>query len=176
MQQVTDGWPAWPTTISSYTTEQERLISMQMPYWGCHGWGACLKTQVLTSRSQLLQCGLCRKLPSKAPQAPQAYSCDLHILDSVQDSQQVACMTMEDWCQAQQADPTLSLFITRLWEGTLGQWQSKQTDPPELNQFLHEWNHLLLWKGVLYRRARPREPWADPLSAGFLQLQTERSL
>ena len=36
-----------------------------------------------------------------------AYSCDLHILDSVQDSQQVTCMTLEDWCQAQQADPTL---------------------------------------------------------------------
>ena len=26
-----------------------------------------------------------------------AYSCDLHILDAVQDSQQVTCMTLEDW-------------------------------------------------------------------------------
>ena len=56
----------------------------------------------------------------EGPTSPiEAYSCNLHILDSVQDSQQVACMTMEDWHQAQQMDPTLSLVITRLWDGTL---------------------------------------------------------
>ena len=33
----------------------------------------------------------------------EAYSCSLHVLDAVQNSQQVACMTLEDWCQAQQA-------------------------------------------------------------------------
>ena len=27
----------------------------------------------------------------------EAYSCDLSILDAVQDSQQVTCMTLEDW-------------------------------------------------------------------------------
>ena len=44
----------------------------------------------------------------KSPASPiKVYSCDLHILDIVQDSQQVACMTKEDWHQAQQADPTL---------------------------------------------------------------------
>ena len=58
----------------------------------------------------------------KGPASPiKAYSYDLHILDAVQDSQQVTCMTLEDWCQAQQADPTLSLLITRLQDGTLGQ-------------------------------------------------------
>ena len=94
----------------------------------------------------------------KDPTSPiEAYSCDLLILDSVQDSQQVACMTLEDWHQAQQVDPTLSLVISRLQDGTLEQQQSKQTDPPELNQFLCKWNHLLPHKGVLYRRARPRE-------------------
>ena len=86
-----------------------------------------------------------------------AYSCNLYILDSVQDSQQVTCMTLEDWHQAQQADPTLHLVISRLQDGTLRWWQSKQTDPPEFNQFLQEENHLLLWTGVLYRGARPRE-------------------
>ena len=39
----------------------------------------------------------------------EAYSCDLHVLDAVQDSKQVACMTLEDWHQAQEADPVLSL-------------------------------------------------------------------
>ena len=50
----------------------------------------------------------------------EAYSCDLHILDSVQDSQQVTCMTLEDWHQAQQVHPTLSLVISRLCDRTLG--------------------------------------------------------
>ena len=50
----------------------------------------------------------------------EACSCDLHVLDTVQGSQQVACMTLEDWHQAQQVDPTLSLVISRLQDGTLG--------------------------------------------------------
>ena len=44
----------------------------------------------------------------------EAYSCNLHVLDTVKDSQQVTCMTIEDWHQAQQVDPVLSLVITRL--------------------------------------------------------------
>ena len=86
-----------------------------------------------------------------------AYSCNLHVLDPVQDSQQVACMTLEDWCQAQQVDPTLSLVISALWDGTLEQWQSKLTNLPEFSLFLWEWNHLLLKQGILYRWTRPRE-------------------
>ena len=36
----------------------------------------------------------------KGPTSPvEAYSCDLYILDTVQDSQQVTCMTLEDWHQ-----------------------------------------------------------------------------
>ena len=66
-------------------------------------------------------------------------------------------MTLEDWHQAQQEDPTLSLVISRLWDGTLGQQQFKPTDPPEYGQFLWECNHLLLKQGVLCRQARPRE-------------------
>ena len=43
----------------------------------------------------------------KDPTSPiEEYSCDLHILDSI--------------CQAQQVDPTLSPVIARLWDGTLG--------------------------------------------------------
>ena len=73
----------------------------------------------------------------KGPVSPiKAYSYDLHILDAVQDSQHVTCMTLEDWGQAQQGNPTLSLVISRLWDGTLGQQQSKQADPPEYGQFL----------------------------------------
>ena len=66
-------------------------------------------------------------------------------------------MTLVDWHQAQQEDPTLSMVISRLQDGTLGQQQFKQTNPPEYGQFLHECNHLFLKQGVLYRQARPRE-------------------
>ena len=81
----------------------------------------------------------------------EAYSCDLHVLDAIQDSKQVACMTLGDWHQAQEADPVLSLVITRLRDGTLGKGQSRTTDPPEISQYWWGHNHLLLQKGVLYR-------------------------
>ena len=61
----------------------------------------------------------------------EAYSCDLHVLDAIQDSKQVACMTLEDWHQAQEVDPVLSLVITRLRDGMLGKGQSNTTDPPK---------------------------------------------
>ena len=92
-----------------------------MPYQGCPAQDAYQTTQVLTSRSQLQQCKLCKMLPLKGLISPiEAYSCDLHILTSVQGSQQVACMTLEDWDQAHQSNPTLSLVISRLWDGILG--------------------------------------------------------
>ena len=37
MLQVTNGWQAWPITTFNYIIGQERLISMQMPCWGCPG-------------------------------------------------------------------------------------------------------------------------------------------
>ena len=50
----------------------------------------------------------------EGPKSPiETYSYDLHILDAVQGSQQLTCMTLEDWHQAQQVDPTLSLVISR---------------------------------------------------------------
>ena len=87
----------------------------------------------------------------------EAYSCDLHILDTIQDSKQVTCITLEDWHQAQEVDPVLSLVITRLRDRMLGKGQSRTTDPPEVSQYWQEHNHLLLKKGVLYSQAQPRE-------------------
>ena len=63
----------------------------------------------------------------------EAYICNLHTLDAVHDSQQVTCMTLEDWHQAQEVNPVLSLVITRLWDGMLGKGQSKVTDPPKVS-------------------------------------------
>ena len=65
-------------------------------------------------------------------------------------------MTLEDWHQAKEADPVLSLAITRLRHGMLGKGQSKVTDPPQISQYRWEHNHLVLKRGVLYRWVRPR--------------------
>ena len=73
----------------------------------------------------------------KGPTSPiGVYSYDPHILDAAQDSQQLTCMTLEDWHQAQQQDPTLRLVISRLWDRTLRQQWSKPTDLPEYGWFL----------------------------------------
>ena len=66
-------------------------------------------------------------------------------------------MTLEDWHQAQEVDPVLSLVITRLQDRTLGRGQSKVTDPPEVSQYRWGHNHLLLKQGIMYRWARLRE-------------------
>ena len=107
----------------------------------------------------------------KGPASPiEAYSCDLHVLDAIQDSQQVACMTLEDWHH----DPTPRVVISRLQDGTLGWWQSKLTDPPEFNQFLWGWNHLLLKQGGHpVQMNQTQGVRGDPVSVG-LASHTER--
>ena len=81
----------------------------------------------------------------------EAYSYGLHVVGAIQDSKQVAQMTLDDWCQVQEADPVLSIIITRLREGMLEQDWSKKTDSPKLGQYKREQNNLVLKKGVLYR-------------------------
>ena len=49
------------------------------------------------------------------------------------------------------------LSSARLQDGTLSQCQLKQTDPPELQQYLWECNHLKLRQGILYRKTLPKE-------------------
>ena len=41
----------------------------------------------------------------------EAYSYDLHVIGAIQDSQQVAQMTLEDWHEVQEADPVLGIII-----------------------------------------------------------------
>ena len=44
----------------------------------------------------------------------EAYSYDLHVVGAIEDHQQVAQMTLDDWWQAQEADPVLGQIIQRL--------------------------------------------------------------
>ena len=81
----------------------------------------------------------------------EAYSCGLHVIGTIQDSQQVAQMTLDDWWQAQEADPVLSIIIKRLRKGMLDQDWCKKTDSTELSQYKRERNSLVVQKGILYR-------------------------
>ena len=66
----------------------------------------------------------------------EVYSCDLHVLDLVEDGLQVPCMTADDRQQAQLVGPILGQVIVRMQDGTLGQCPYKPTNPPELWQLL----------------------------------------
>ena len=44
----------------------------------------------------------------------EAYSYNLHVVGAIQDSQQVAQMTMDEWQQVQEVDPVLGIIIKRL--------------------------------------------------------------
>ena len=81
----------------------------------------------------------------------EAYSYDLHVIGAVQDSQQLAQMTLDDWQQAQEADPVLGIIIKRLREGVLEQDWCKKMGSFKLNQYKREQNILVIQKGILYR-------------------------
>ena len=86
-----------------------------MSWLGCMPDNSGTHLQVMATVVQAVQ-----DAALKGPKSPiEAYSCDLQLLDSIHNSQQVTCMAIEDWHQVQQADPTLSLVIARLWDGTL---------------------------------------------------------
>ena len=112
----------------------------------------------------------------QGPASPiEAYSSNLHILDVLQDSNQVASMTLKDWCQAQEADPVLSLVITRLRDGMLQKGQSKATDPPNAVN-LGKNRIILFLKGVSYTYRPDQGNWRRPSSSWFCQLHTGRLL
>ena len=80
----------------------------------------------------------------------EAYSYDLHVIGAIQDSQQVAQTTLDDWQQAQEADLVLGIIII-MRGGMLDQDWCKKTDSPKLSQYKREQNNLVVQKGILYR-------------------------
>ena len=84
-------------------------------------------------------------------------SCDLCILDLVEDGPQVTSMTTDEWHQVQWADPVLGLVIAGIQDGTLGQCPLTLTNLSGLWQFLSECNHLKQRQGILYRKTLLKE-------------------
>ena len=95
----------------------------------------------------------------------EAYSYDLHAVGAIQDSQQVAQVTLDDWQQTQEVDPVLGIIIKRLREGMLDQYWCRKTDSPELSQYKREQNNLVLQRlscigePGLGNRMRPSCSW-----------------
>ena len=90
-------------------------------YWsGCMSGSSGTHLKVTTAAMQAIQ-----EVSLQGPTSPiEAYSSDLYILHILQDSKQIASMTLKDWCQAEEADPVLSLVIARLRDWMLGRGQS----------------------------------------------------
>ena len=130
----------WVTSLANYNfrlhyragranTDADALSMVSWPGYIPDSSGTHLK--VTAAAMQAVQ-----EAVLQGPTSPiEAYRSDLHILDVLQESKQIASMTLEDWHQAQEVDPVLSLVIARLRDGTLGKGQSKATDPPEVSQY-----------------------------------------
>ena len=119
----------------------------------------------------------CRRPPSMALDSPiEVYSCHLWVLDPVGDSMQVACMTTDDWHQVQWADPVLGLVILKMQDRTQGQCSLKQTDPPELWQFLWECSHFKLRWVILYIKILPKDSQEAQFQLELLAVHRETAL
>ena len=71
---------------------------------------SCTKNQITAAAVQAMQEATLEGLASPT----EVYSCDLHVMDPVEDSLKVACMTTKDWQQTQLADPVLGQVITKM--------------------------------------------------------------
>ena len=163
----------WVTSLANYNfrlhyragkanIDADALLRVSWP--GCMPNSTSTHIEVTAAAIQAVQ-----EAALQGPASPiEAYSSDQHVLDIFQDSKQIASMTLKDLHQAQEAEPVLSLVITRLRDGMLGKGQSKATDPTEVSQFGQEENHLILKKGVLYRQAKLRELDETLLQLGFV--------
>ena len=100
----------------------------------------------------------------------------VYILDLVGDGLQVPCMTTDDWCQAQRADPVLSLMIARMQDGTLDQSLCKPTNLPGLHMLLPECNHLKLRWSILYRKLLPKDSKEAQFQLALLATHQEATL
>ena len=103
-------------------------------------WPECMPDNLGTSLK--VTAAAVRAIQEAALEKPvcpiEAYSYNLHVMGAIQDSQQVAQMSLDDWWQAQEANPVLGIIIKSIREERLEQDWSKKTDTPELSQYRRE--------------------------------------
>ena len=126
----------WVTSLANYNFRLHYMAgkaNIDADVLGKISWPGCMlhssgtHLKVTATAVQAVQ-----ETALKGPASPiEAYSCNLHVLDAIQDSKQVAYMTLQDWHQAQEADPVLSLVIARLRDWMLGKGLFNTIDPPK---------------------------------------------
>ena len=100
-------------------------------------WPVCMPNNLGTSlKVTVTAVRAIQEAALEKPVCPiEAYSYNLHVMGEIQDSKQVAQMTLDDWHQVQEADPVFGIKIMRLREGMLEQDWSKKTDSSQLGQY-----------------------------------------
>ena len=171
----------WVTSLANYNFRlryQAGKTKIDVGALSRVSWPECMPDNSCTSLK--VTAAAVRAIQEAALEKPvcpiEAYSYDLHVVGAIQDSQQVAQMTLDDWWQVQEVDPVLGIIIKRLREGMLEQEWSKKTDSPKLNQYRREWNNPVLKKGVSYRQASPRESEGTLLQLVLSTAQREVAL
>ena len=94
----------WVASLANYNFQLHYWVGkanidadalLRVSWLGCDSDDSGIHLKVTAAAVQAVQ-----EAAFKVNQFYKAYSYDLHVLDAVQDSHQVACMTLDDWCQA----------------------------------------------------------------------------
>ena len=133
----------WVTSLANYNFRlhyQAGKTNIDVDALSRVSWPECMPDNLGTSLK--VTATAVRGIQEAALEKPvcpiEAYSYDLHVMGAIQDSKQVAQMTLDDWWQVQEVDPVLGIIIMRLREGMLEQDWSKKTDSPKLGQYKRE--------------------------------------
>ena len=162
----------WVTSLANYNfrlhyragkanIDADALLSISWP--GCMPGNTSTCIKVTAAAVQAVQEAAIQGSTSPI----EAYNSNVHVLDIFQDSNQVASMTLEDWCQAQEVDPILGLVIARLRDGTLEKASPRQQDPLR-SVHLGKNGVTLFLKGVFSIDKPDQENQRRPTSAGFI--------
>ena len=136
----------WVASLSNYNFQlhcRAEMANVDMDALLRVSWPRCVAItmdtyhQVTTKVVQTMQEATFKCLMSPI----ESYSCDPHMLDPVEDSWQVSCMTTGDWWQTQLANPILREVVTKIQDRTLDQCPFYGST---------ECKHSKLKKGVLY--------------------------
>ena len=141
-------------TIFSCIKGQGRPISMEMPCQECPGWGACLILQTHIQVTAVAVWAM-QEAALKGSTSPiKAYSSNVHVLDKVGDSQQVTCMTTDDWHQTDPVLVSLQGYKKGLWANT----SSRQLILPNCNSSLGSATTSSWWEAFSIGRHSPGNP------------------
>ena len=145
MQQAIVGLLAWQIIILPWTVDQERWIWMQM----------LSLTFLGGEHDQNIEANCVCALFLLAAQGAtlmEAYSCNIWITETLDIPNDPKVMLVEDWVVAQSKDPVIREIKYLISKSKLRGHTVYSQNPQVTKQYLRQSNHLVLNKGVLYRK------------------------